>query len=321
MVENTWQASASWEGLQQRAKTLSEIRQFFADRNVLEVDTPVLMRGATTDLYLDSISAEVDVMGQRETLYFQTSPEFALKRLLATHRKSIYQIAKAFRNGEAGSRHNPEFTMLEWYRPGFTLQQLMDEVAALVGPLLSVEAVSFHSYRTLFQQYLGLDPFTSSLEQLRQCCKQQTGCDMDRESLESCLDLLMSHAIEPSLGQGELTFVYDFPAGQAALSKVAEVDGVLVAKRFELYVSGAEIANGYDELLDADEQQQRFESDNVKRAVYGKPELPWDRKLVAALAAGLPACCGVALGIERLLMVRYGYKNIADVLAFPYDRS
>lgn len=320
MVENTWQASASWAGLQQRAKTLSEIRQFFAEKAVLEVDTPVLMRGATTDLHLDSVSAEVTVSGEQERLYFQTSPEFALKRLLATHKRSVFQIAKAFRNGEVGSRHNPEFTMLEWYRPGFSFQQLMDEVAELVGQLLSISKVAFYSYRTLFQQHLSLDPFTSTIDQLRAACLAHTGCDMRDEPVESCLDLLMSHTIEPGLGQDELTFVYDFPAGQAALSKVVEADGVLVAKRFELYVSGAEIANGYDELLDAKEQAQRFEQDNAARKAYGKPELPWDKQLVAALEAGLPECCGVALGIERLLMVRYGYQNISEVIAFPFAR-
>lgn len=320
MAENQWQATASWDALQQRAKTLSEIRSFFFERDVLEVDTPVLMRGATTDLHLDSIAADVDVAGEKETLYFQTSPEFALKRLVATHHRSVFQIAKAFRNGEAGSRHNPEFTMLEWYRPGLSFQQLMDEVAELVGSLLLLSQVSYHSYRSLFKQYLNLDPFAASLDVLRRACIEHTGCDMSDEPLESCLDLLMSHSIEPSLGQDELTFVYDFPAGQAALSKVAEVDGALVAKRFELYVSGAEIANGYDELLDAEEQARRFEQDNEARKAYGKPELPWDKKLVAALGAGLPECCGVALGIERLLMVRYGYQNISEVIAFPYAR-
>lgn len=318
MAENQWQATASWGALQQRAKTLSEIRSFFSERNVLEVDTPVLMRGATTDLFLDSISADVEVSGKTERLYLQTSPEFALKRLLATHRQSIFQIAKSFRNGEAGVRHNPEFTMLEWYRPGFTLQELMTEVAELVTLLLSVRPVRFDSYRNLFARYVDCDPFLASMDELRALSLEKTGCDMTGESRESCLDLLMSHCVEPHLGRNEFSFVYDFPAGQAALSKVEVVDGVPVAKRFELYIDGAEIANGYDELLDAEEQARRFEMDNAGRVKQGKPELPWDKKLVAALEAGLPECCGVALGIERLLMVRYGYQNISDVIAFPY---
>lgn len=320
MSDEQWQASASWQALNQRAETLAEIRRFFEIRNVLEVDTPVIMRGATTDVYLDSISATIEVSGKQERLFLQTSPEFALKRLVATHQQSVFQIAKAFRNGEAGSRHNPEFTMLEWYRPGLSFNQLMDEVAELVSGILNIETVEQHAYRDLFQDTLGIDPFLSSKEDLADLCLSETGCDMTGEPIEACLDLLMSHCIEPGLGQGVLSFVYDFPAGQAALSKKAVVDGVVVARRFELYVQGAEIANGYDELLDAREQQDRFEEDNRQRQAMGKEALPWDRKLVAALESGLPECCGVALGIERLLMVRYGYQDIADVITFPYRR-
>jgi len=320
MSDDQWQASASWQALNQRAEMLGEIRRFFEAREVLEVDTPVLMRGATTDVYLDSVSADIEVSGKQERLFFQTSPEFALKRLVATHKQSVFQIAKAFRNGEAGKRHNPEFTMLEWYRPGFSFAQLMDEVAELVSGILKIETVERSAYRDLFIDKLSIDPFLSSKEDLADLCLNKTGCDMTGEPIEACLDLLMSHCIEPGLGRGVLSFVYDFPAGQAALSKKTVVDGVMVARRFELYVQGAEIANGYDELLDAQEQKYRFEEDNRQRQAFNKEILPWDQKLVAALEAGLPECCGVALGIERLLMVRYGYKDIAEVIAFPYQR-
>jgi lysyl-tRNA synthetase class 2 len=319
ITNNQWQATASWQALEQRAETLQQIRQFFSDKGVLEVETPVLMRGATTDVYLDSIQANVDVSGVSETLYFQTSPEFALKRLVATHKQSVYQIAKAFRNGEAGNRHNPEFTMLEWYRPGMSFDGLMKEVAALVSGLLGVKAVEFHSYRELFSERVGVDPFACNVDFLQRACLEKAGCDMAGEPLEACLDLLMSHCVEPDLGHGALTFVYDFPAGQAALSKIHEVNGVKVARRFELYVNGSELANGYDELLDAKEQEVRFKEDNQQRKVLGKSEMPWDEKLVQALGTGLPECCGVALGIERLLMVRYGYQRISDVMAFPFD--
>ncbi|GAA3927311.1 EF-P lysine aminoacylase EpmA [Litoribacillus peritrichatus] len=326
MSDQNWQATTSWHALERRAATLNEIRRFFSERDVLEVDTPALMRAGATDLHLDSISASVHVAGRKQTMYLQTSPEFALKRLLATHGRSIFQIAKAFRDGEAGSRHNPEFTMLEWYRPGLSFEQLMAEVADLVKALLKVDEVEFHSYRTLFQQTLDLDPFVATEQQLEALCLQKTGCDMTGEPVSHCLDLLMSHCVEPELGvnrvsgEHKLTFVYDFPASQAALSKVQVVDSIKVAKRFELYVGGSELANGYDELIDGEEQQQRFLRDLDERVAQGKPKVAWDDKLVAALNHGLQECTGVALGIERLLMLRYGYQSIADVIAFPFDR-
>jgi lysyl-tRNA synthetase class 2 len=317
---DVWQASASWKALQQRAETLNVIRSFFTQKDVLEVDTPALMQAASTDLHLDSIRASVEVSGIEQTLYLQTSPEFALKRLLATYGKSVFQIAKAFRNGEAGRRHNPEFTLLEWYRPGYSFEQLMAEVAELVGDLLRLRSVEYHSYRALFLNHLDVDPFDASEALLVELCLHQTGCNMEGEPISSCLDLLMSHCIEPTLGQGKMTFVYDFPASQAALSKLSKVDGVYVAKRFELYVAGSELANGYDELLDAKEQQQRFMDDTALRRKFDKPIVPWDKKLVAALESNMEACCGVALGIDRLLMLRFGYDDIRDVIAFPFDR-
>ena len=321
MSSSLWQASTSWDALKQRADTLNSIREFFKVKGVLEVDTPALMRAGSTDLHLDSIKATVDVAGVEQDLYLQTSPEFALKRLLATHGQSIFQIAKAFRNGEAGSRHNPEFTMLEWYRPGLCFQGLMNEVAELAGELLGISTVESFSYRSLFLERLSVDPFTARPEDLVTLCLDKTGCNMVGEPTSSCLDLLMSHCIEPYLGQDVLTFVYDFPASQAALSKIDVVDGVQVAKRFELYVSGAELANGYDELLDAKEQERRFKHDLEMRKSLDKPQVPWDQKLVEALKTDMEACCGVALGIDRLLMLRYGYDDISEVIAFPFDRT
>jgi lysyl-tRNA synthetase class 2 len=320
-----WAASASWQSLQQRSQTLNDIRRFFHERNVLEVDTPVLMSGGSTDLFLDSLTANVTTIEGTKELYLQTSPEFALKRLLATHGQSIFQIAKCFRDGEAGRRHNPEFTMLEWYRMGFTFDQLIDEVADLVGVLLNRSKRRVLSYREVFKQYLGIDPLLADHAALNALCIDKTGCDMSEESEASCLDLLMSHEVEPHLGRDELTFVYDFPASQAALSKIEMKDGVAVARRFELYVEGSELANGYDELLDSEEQAKRFEQDNILRDQFGKPVIRHDEKLIDALAYGQLAgqqvtCCGVALGIERLLMIQHSYEDIADVMSFNFAK-
>jgi lysyl-tRNA synthetase class 2 len=256
---------------------------------------------------------------QSQTLYLQTSPEFAMKRLLAAGSGAIFQLCKAFRNGESGGRHNPEFTMLEWYRPGFSLAQLMEEVEALVQSVLpnTVSAVQRLSYRQLFQQALNIDPHTLALGQLQKLTLERVPVSpADAASRAVCLDLLYGHVIEPTLHAP--VFVYHYPAEQAALARVVnDEQGQPVALRFELVMQGMELANGYDELIDAAEQARRFTADRQLRQQQQLPSIAADERLLAALTAGIPACAGVALGVDRLLMLQTGAKHIDEVLTFP----
>ena len=314
METDTWRPVAKLQMLRQRAVLYQRIREFFVEADVLEVETPILSSSANTDPHLHSLAVS------SQSKYLQTSPEFAMKRLLASGTGSIFQICKVFRQGESGKRHNPEFTMLEWYRLGFDHFQLMEEVTHLVSRLIGKRLVESHTYRDVFFKYLGFDPHSVSLSELSRIAKEKTGYCREEggEDKNVLLDLLMSHSIEPQLGQGCLTFIYNYPASQCALAQVVEDEfGVRVAERFELYVEGTELANGYHELTDADEQKQRFIEELKKRKQLGLEQLPQDNHLVAALAHGLPECAGVAIGVDRLLMLATGVGDIKDVLAFP----
>lgn len=312
-----WRPTASLETLRQRAALLAGVRQFFAGRGVLEVETPLLCQSTGTDIHLDSLQV---ALGADDTRYLQTSPEFAMKRLLAAGSGPIYQICKAFRHDECGSRHNPEFTMLEWYRPGFDEPELMMEVEALLRaclPAACLPGQEFRrvSYRRLFEQHLDLDPFKASDTELTALAKLRTASpDLDL-SRDDALNLLMSAVIEPQLQ--EPVFVTGFPASQAALAQVSsDADGALLARRFELFIDGMEIANGYLELTDANEQARRFAADNDERRQRGLPVYPSDRRLLAALNSGLPDCAGVALGFDRLVMLALGVSQIDQVISF-----
>lgn len=317
-----WQPSASIETLRDRARLIAKVRAFFVQRDVLEVETPVLGQGGSTDIHLVSLHtlARTD-KGQRR-LWLQTSPEFHMKRLLAAGSGPIYQLARSFRDGEIGSRHNIEFTMLEWYRPGFSLGELIDETTTLVMMLLPSFAgpVVHYRYRELFHTYLAVDPFTTSLEKLRALASergQMSAGALANEGRNTCLDLLMSMVIEPQLGQSELSVVLEYPASQAALARRhQDVDGEWVASRFELYLNGIELANGYHELTDAAEQRARFSEDNAERRRLGLPEVDIDGHLLAALEYGMPEGAGVALGIDRLIQLALGKARLEDVLAF-----
>jgi lysyl-tRNA synthetase class 2 len=325
---DTWRPAVALEILQLRADLLAEIRAFFAARGVLEVDTPALASAAVTDPHLESFVTHYRAPGQRchRSLYLQTSPEFFMKRLLASGSHSIYQIAKVFRNGELGHHHNPEFSLLEWYRLGFDHHRLMDEVAELLAtllkqrlPLLDHERLS---YREVFRHYLDLDPHRTSVAELKACALDQdltAPPRMPSDDPNPWLDLLLSHCIAPELGRGRLTFIYDYPASQAALARVRAGSPPL-AERFELYLNGLELANGFHELTDAKEQARRFVRDNRLRRRKGLTAMPIDRHFLAALTAGLPDCAGVALGIDRLLMLAAGKTSLAEVIAFPSER-
>ncbi|HWK54658.1 MAG TPA: EF-P lysine aminoacylase EpmA, partial [Hyphomicrobiales bacterium] len=318
MSATDWRPTATLEALRARAALNRLIRDFFAARDVLEVETPLLSRHSGSDPYLHPFCAPYQghPADPGQPHYLQTSPEFAMKRLLAADSGPIYQLGKAFRNGESGSRHNPEFTMLEWYRPGFTLEQLMEEVQALVQAVLDCGAIARLSYAELFARGLGIDPHACTLPILQTLVRERVDAALCLDERDACLDALYSHVLEPALR--EPVFICDYPASQAALARVVQDEaGHWVARRFELVIGGLELANGYDELSDANEQARRFQADKTRREALGLPPLAGDARLVAALEAGLPPCAGVALGVDRLLMLKCGARTIDDVLAFP----
>ncbi len=324
MTQPLWMPSASITQLQQRARLLQDIRQFFAERKVLEVDTPAMSQATVTDIHLQTFQTQFvgPDYAAGHTLYLMTSPEFHMKRLLAAGSGCIYQIGKAFRNEENGRYHNPEFTLLEWYRVGFDHHDLMDEMDALLQKILATKTAERITYQHAFQRVLKVCPLEASLAELKQAAALLGLSDIaepeqDRDTL---LQLLFSIGIEPHIGQEVPVFVYDFPASQAALAKVNRHDP-RVADRFEVYFKGIELANGFHELDDAAEQRRRFEQDNRQRLAMGLAAQPIDEHLLAALVAGLPACAGVALGIDRLIMLALGEDHIDRVTAFPFPRA
>jgi lysyl-tRNA synthetase class 2 len=305
---------------------LARIREFLAKRDILEVDTPVLSRATSTDPALASFKTCFHTTGAAscERRYLHTSPEFPMKRLLAAGSGSIYQICKVFRDGESGTRHNPEFTLLEWYRTGFDHLDLMDEVELLVTDALvdvmPVESVHHWCYRDLFCEFAGVDPFTITPAELKPLLQSRyglTAVGLDDDNRDAWLDLVMTHVIEPRLDKG-MVFIRDYPASQAALARLRSGNPA-VAARFEVYLNGVEIANGFHELADADEQRRRFGLELEQRRHAGSEVVNMDENLLAALHAGLPDCAGVALGLDRLLMVASGAKSVHDVIAFPFD--
>jgi lysyl-tRNA synthetase class 2 len=321
-----WQPSATLANLQKRAQGLRRIREFFVSRDILEVDTPLLSHSTVTDPQLYSFATEYfpTLTAKPATFYLQTSPEFGMKRLLAAGSGSIYQICKAFRNGESGRNHNPEFTMLEWYRVGFSYQQLMQEVDEFLQHILQTLPAEYCSYQALFQQCCDLNPHVSTLAQLKQTAAHfnielhEATQTIDRDTW---LQLLMTHVIEPKLGLKKPTIVFDYPGSQAALAQVRQETEYTIAERFEVYIQGIELANGFHELSDAVEQQARFMKELEIRQALKLPTFPHDDYLIQALAHGLPACAGVALGIDRLIMLFCQATHIDEVIAFPLDRA
>jgi len=316
-----WQPSVNLVMLQQRVQLLREIREFFHQRQVLEVDVPVLSRYSVTDPHLDAIVTD-NPCGQGAPFFLQTSPEYAMKRLLAAGSGAIYYLGKAFRKGEQGSRHNPEFTILEWYRPGFDHHALMQEIAEFIEKILGKNNCHFLSYRQAFQQTLGIDPHRCDVSVLKQLARQHIDLQMESDDRDDWLNLLLAEIIEPTLGVDTPTFLYDYPASQAALAKLAEDEqGEMIAQRFELYIDGIELANGYHELTDAEEQKKRFDADRSQRKMLNKDSREGDPRLLAALHQGLPDCAGVALGVDRLLMLLLGESRIENVMSFSVDRA
>ncbi len=322
----SWQPTASLEMIRSRAQLLTKIRAYFERTQVLEVETPNCSSYATTDPAIESFQLTYTGSGfsSPHSLYLHSSPEFPMKRLLAAGSGAIYQICKAFRNGESGRQHNPEFTLLEWYRPGFNHHQLMEDVAALINDVLpKARTIEYLSYYEIFNQHLNIDPHQSTAAQLKQCAKQHGITDAERLDLSSkdaWLDLLLTHCIESQLGRNCLSFVYDYPASQASLAKIRSGNPPL-AERFELYIEGMELANGFHELTDTNEQQRRFNQDLKQRGAQSQPIVPMDKNLLAAISHGLPDCAGVALGIDRLLMQISEATHINKTLTFPITHA
>ncbi|MDP2560842.1 elongation factor P--(R)-beta-lysine ligase [Psychrobium sp. 1_MG-2023] len=319
----SWQPSASIEALRQRAKVLAKIRQFFVQRDVLEVDTPAMSQATVTDVHLHTFDTTFVGPGfaNGQKLYLQTSPEFHMKRLLCAGSGAIYQINKSFRNEESGRYHNPEFTMLEWYQPDYDHLALIDEVDQLLQSILETVPCEVMSYQQVFLQYLNVDPLTADIEQLRALALAHdlgdfVATEQDKDTL---LQVLFCFVIEPKIGLTRPMAIYHFPASQAALARLEPKD-LRVARRFEFYYRGIELANGFHELQDPTEQLARFEADNLQRQQQGLIEQPIDHHLINALSAGLPDCAGVALGVDRLVMLALNKAHINEVLSFDVTR-
>ena len=313
---------------QQRAQFMSNIRQFFLKQQVLEVQTPLLSQAGNTDTFLQSVAAQVTCQDKPSTYYLHTSPEFAMKRLLASWQVPIYQICPVFRDNEIGTRHNIEFTMLEWYQPNYSLADMAAEVGELLEVLYGYPVVMNHyRYVDAFMDFVGIHPLTASLAALQAVAEDkglmgfdfnsEHSNDSEADRRQSWLDLLFSHAVEPHLGHDLPTLIIEYPPATAALAKTAlDKEGNEVAKRFELYINGIEIANAYDELADGQALRARFEKDNQLRARHNLPVMPIDEYLIAASNELMP-CSGIAVGIDRLFMVIVGAGSLEEVISFP----
>ncbi len=313
-----WRPTATRATLQRRAQMLASARRFFADRSVLEVETPVVVNAPVTDVHLESARV---LLANAPACFLHTSPEYAMKRLLAAGSGDIYQICHVVRGFERGRLHNSEFTLIEWYRTGFSLAQLMSEMEELVRALLGSASLAAErlTYRQAFEQHLQLDPFTATDAQLAATARR-SGYQSAAASRDEWLEFLMGAQIGPKLGLGRLTFIHGYPASQAALARLDPHDS-RAALRFELYHEGVELANGFHELASATEQRLRFEADRAERLRLGLPCYPLDERLLAALQAGLPDCAGVALGFDRLVMLATQARSIDEVLTFPTERA
>ncbi|AMP90667.1 elongation factor P--(R)-beta-lysine ligase [Legionella pneumophila] len=317
MSDNSWLPSASIQLLRARAGLIGQIRQFFNERHYLEVETPVMARHGVTDIYLSNIKA----IFRGETYYLQTSPEYHMKRLLAAGSGPIFQLARVFRDDELGRWHNPEFTLLEWYQLNIDHHVLMDEVDLLLQIILKSQPMTRKTYQQVFEEACGIDPFSTSIEQLNKILVQH---DLDgvlfpqEQDRDQYLFLLMSHVVEPFLAQeSSPVAVYHFPASQAALAQVNES----VAERFEVYYQGVELANGFHELTDVEAQKKRFMLDQQHRKQKGLTAMEADAYLLEALDHGLPPCSGVALGVDRLLALALKQSSIEKVLSFDFSRA
>jgi len=314
----TWRPAASRLAVETRARLLTDIRTFFSQRNVLEVETPLLSRAGTSDPNINPVATSAEPAG-----WLRTSPEYALKRMLCAGYGDIYELGKVFRAGEAGRYHNPEFTLLEWYRHRWGYLDLAGEVIELLRYCgqgrFDDWTLTQISYRDLFMQFTGLDPFANNEAEFSHYAAER-GISAGPMDQQDWLDLLLSHVIQPAFAAGSITLVHDFPVEQAALARIRQGDPP-VAERFEVYLGPLELANGYQELTDPEEQARRFRREIKLRSLRGEETAAMDENLLEAMRHGLPKCTGVALGVDRLLMACLGLGQIDSVLTFPADRA
>ena len=329
-IKSSYAPTMSLDMAKRRATFMTDIRQFFAQRDVLEVQTPLLSQAGNTDTFLQSVAAHVTYQDRPYTYYLHTSPEFAMKRLLASWHVPIYQICPVFRDNEIGVRHNIEFTMLEWYQPNYTLEDMAAQLNELLEVLYGHSIVMSHyRYVDAFMDFVGIHPLTASLSAL-QAVAEDRGLvgfdfndtdDTEANRRQSWLDLLFSHAVEPNLGHDLPTLIIEYPPATAALAKTAlDKEGNTIAKRFELYINGIEIANAYDELADGEALRDRFKQDNQLRKRHQLPQMPIDENLLAASNDLMP-CSGIAVGIDRLFMVVTGASCLSEVITFPSGQA
>ena len=320
---SSWKPGCSNEVLQKRAELLHKVRTFFRERGVLEVESPSVSRYPAIDLHLDAQIVEPGV--NAKTRYLISSPEYHMKRMLCAGSGSIFQICKVFRQDEVGQRHNPEFTMIEWYRIDWDHWQLMEETEALLQCLLGCEKAERLSYRDAFLKFSKLDPFQLTTTSFRKCCQDYAlsvpgYLTDDRGSRDDRLNFLMGVLIEPQLGLERPVFIYDYPASQANLSRI-NPKNKLLCERFELFYKGMELGNGFHELADVVEQTFRFQKENHRREEAGKTPLPIDQEFLDALASGLPDCAGIAIGFDRIVMLALNMSSISEAISFPWDRA
>ena len=323
-MTNDSASSASWKNLRLRSELLRRVRAFFEQRDFLEVETPLLSVETVIDTHLEPV--EVTLPGESRSRFLQTSPELAMKRLLSgdapDRAEAIYQVTRAFRGGEAGARHNPEFTIVEWYRLGDGYTEGKRLLAELAQALFDADAVDEITYREAFVKYAEFDPFavdTAELPSIATAAGLAVPAQMG-DDRDAWLDLFLSEVVAPNLGTERPTILCDYPASQAALAKLS-VDDPAVAERFELFYRGVELANGYHELCDADELRERFETANTQRVADGRRALPLPEQLLAAMDSGLPACSGCALGFDRAVMLAVGAKSLGEVMPFTIERA
>lgn len=300
---------------------LSSVRSFFKERGVLEVDCPCISPAAPIDLHIDVLTLRLKGGSQR---YLHTSPEYRMKRLLAQGLTEIYQMSHVFREGEVGKLHNPEFTLIEWYRSKLSFEAFIQETLDLIALFLGNLPSRSFTYREIFYKHTGLDYFSAPLQMLKNCLKaKEISCsEEDSWDRDSILNLIMTFIVEPHLGCEEIAIIKDYPASQSALAKTyIKPDGEAVAERFEFYHRGIELGNGYHELTDPVEQRRRLVAANEERIKRGKGSLPIDERFLEALVLGLPDCHGIAVGFDRLLMLRHNQNELSSILPFSWDDS
>ncbi|CUX96140.1 Elongation factor P--(R)-beta-lysine ligase [Candidatus Gullanella endobia] len=319
-----WKSNISINNLLKRAAIINQIRQFFNDRGLLEVETPAMSQTTVTDIHI--VPFKTCFIGPRTAyhipLYLITSPEYHMKRLLASGSGSIFQLCRSFRNEEIGRYHNPEFTILEWYRTNYDMFNLMNEVDDFLQKIINCDSAEILSYQEVFIAHIGIDPLSAKKMQLYNAAIKFNLIESisEKDDCDTLLQLLFTMVVEPNIGHDKPSFIYHFPASQAALAKINTEDH-RVSDRFEVYFKGIELANGFCELTDSCEQRQRFEENNYKREAMKLDVQPIDEYFLTALANGMPECSGVALGVDRLIMLALKTDRLSDVIAFPVEKA